>query len=115
MKWLGIPETKCYFMFQYNFGLVILTMCMNGVGFGFVYATAIGELKKIYLPYFIRLMPYFRQFFYLYPRDLVLKINGHGFSQKSNIDNLKPNPVSLIANVTAVTSLLFIKKIDKNV
>jgi len=33
-------------MFQYNFGLVILTMCMNGVGFGFVYATAIGEFKK---------------------------------------------------------------------
>jgi hypothetical protein len=28
-------------------------MCMNGVGFGFVYATAIGEFSKIYLSYFI--------------------------------------------------------------
>ncbi len=33
-------------MFQSYFGLVILSMCMNGVGFGFVYATAVGKFNK---------------------------------------------------------------------
>jgi len=32
-------------LFQSYFGLVVLSMSMNGVGFGFIYSTAIGKLK----------------------------------------------------------------------
>ena len=44
---LGTALNLIIYMFQSYFGLVVLTMAMNGVGFGFVYSTAIGKFFKM--------------------------------------------------------------------